>query len=81
MSHEVPPDVMQGLLCVSGDLRSLGKPIKGHLVCPQAWLGYCCSRAWRARARCGIALHTPGCRSCTLQQEVEGWMVFPRDQL
>lgn len=39
MSHEVPPDELQGLLCVSGDLRSLGKPIKGHLVCPQAWLG------------------------------------------
>lgn len=31
MSHEVPPDMLQGLLCVSGDLRSLGKPIKGHL--------------------------------------------------
>lgn len=70
MSHEVPSDEMQCLLFPTLRLASLEKPIKGHLVCLQAWPGACCPGAQRTRGCHGISFCLPGARSGTLGLEV-----------
>lgn len=61
-------------------LKSLEKPIKGHLACLWAWPGACCSRAFQDQGTApSSTCLVSGQDSGTLRLEEGEWMACPTE--